>query len=143
MWEDDPNMVSSPKSGPNDPRTRWDRRIRRAQELQDHHPAAADPLRVYEVVLGFQRDLAGDLQQSVHLDQPLRQQIDIASLVSRFPAILALAIEHGTEPLRQQAQILQNAGAANWRKTLESAVDGTRVEPISPDSFFARACLQP
>jgi FdhE protein len=43
--------------------TVWNRRIERAQELEERYPAAAEILRFYRVIARFQRDMSLDLEE--------------------------------------------------------------------------------
>lgn len=137
-------MVWASKTGLDESPKGWERRIRRARELQDDHPAAADPLRFYELVLGFQRELASDFSKpAIRSDVPLREQIDVELVSSRFPDILALAAESGPEALRRRARAVQHESEASWRSMLQAGLEIARPNPSVLDGFFALACLQP
>ena len=136
-------MAITAKFGTLDHQSRWQRRIDRARELREQHPAAENPLQFYELVLEFQRDLAGDLQQVARPEVPLRKQVDLTVASLAMPSLLALVAKHGPEALRLHARSLRQTGETSWTSILESAlmVSGDEKSPL--DSFFARACLQP
>lgn len=135
--------MGTSKSGVSRRQSRWESRIQRARELQEQQPAAMAPLRFYEAVLGFQGELAGDFQPSIRSGIPLREQIDIATLSPRFPALLALAAKHGPEALSLHARNLQQAGEMKWQEILHSGLMVNGPDLSALDSFLARACLQP
>jgi len=124
-------------------RRQWDRRVRRARELRDRHPAAAAALGLYEEVLKFQADVAGDFTPAPHGEYSLREQIDIVYISSQVPSILTLAMEHGPSTLSQHARMLRDAGGVCWESMAEAAVTYAVAEMHPLDSFFFRACLQP
>src|SRR5436305_2075356 len=137
-----PTMPSVSNSTMAQLQNRWEHRLRRAQELQDRYPAAADPLRFYEIVLGFQHDVSRELTQQIRLETALREQLDLSFLTSKSPAILNLAIEHGPGHLREKAQSIHAAGEPALREMLESAI----VNDAKLDSsarFLAFAIFQP
>lgn len=122
---------------------RWENRIHRAQELQTQHPNTKDALQFYEGVLRFQLELAGEFNSAIRSNLGLREQIDPAAAIRKFPRLLSLADTSGLKPLTQHARALAEVGEKNWRSILESALVVDRTESNFLDSFFARACLQP
>jgi len=110
--------------------------------MREKHPAAAALLQFYEVVLGFQSELAEEFKAPIRGEVSLRGQIDVMAAALGIPSILALAARHGPEALRLHARNLQQEGETGWRRIFESALtDRTNLNPL--DNFFARACLQP
>jgi FdhE protein len=136
-------MALTAKVGLDDCQRRWENRIRRAQELQEKHSPAAAPLRFYEVILGFQGELAGQLKPSIRPEIPLREQIDVPVVALAIPSLLHLAAKHGPEALRLHARELHQAGETSWTRVIESALAVSGSDLGAFDSFFARACLQP
>lgn len=121
---------------------RWERRILRARELQGQYAAAAAPLRFYEEVLGFQRRLAEGFGVTARSGVPLREQIELAFVLSSMPRLLLLVSDHGPEVLRLHAQELLRAGESELRRILEVALPASLG--LSPfEDFIARASLQP
>jgi FdhE protein len=121
----------------------WERRISRARELQEQHPATAPVLSFYQKVLEFQRDIAIASKSSFSASRPLREQIDLPFAATRMPAILSLAIKSGPEALATSAKSLQEAGEAQWNELSRNAVLRTEFGSDFSGDFFARACLQP
>lgn len=135
-------MGLASKAGLSDSGKRWEIRIDRVRELQSVYRAAGTPLSFYEKVLGFQRSLADHFSVIFRPKVPLREQIDTAALSRSFSGLLALAAEHGPEPLSQRALTLQQADMTNWQRILQSALGVGLSDLNALDSFFARACLQ-
>jgi FdhE protein len=136
-------MALTAKAGLSDGQKRWENRIDRAQELQERHSAASALLKFYEVVLDFQRELAGQFKAPIRLEIPLREQIDVAGAYLAIPSLLAVVARQGPEALAQHARSLRQAGETSWTEILESTlmVSGSEQSPV--DSFFGRTCLQP
>jgi FdhE protein len=137
-----PVMAVTAKSGSSDCERRWRSRVRRAQELEERHRAAADPLRLYEIVLGFQSELASDFGAPVRPDVPLRGQIDLTVASLAIPSLLALVMKHGPEALSLHARGLRQSGETSWLRILDSAL-ANEPDQNALNSFLARACLQP
>lgn len=121
----------------------WEERILRCQELQALHAGAATALRFYEVVLGFQQELARELNSPFRPGLGIREQIEPTIVIGKLPRLLALASESSLEPLSHHARVLTEAGEKHWRSILESALAAGRADSNFLDSFFARVCLQP
>ena len=85
--------------------SKWDRRIERAHALAAAHPAAAEGLRFYERIAGFQRslyaDLEGALGSGLEARPPgsLREELDLGLLLPAFPGFLALVEAAAPAPL--------------------------------------------
>src|SRR5579862_1066552 len=120
---------------------RWENRIERARELQERHPAAAEAMRFYELVLEFQSKVTKKFNFKLDPQIPFRHQIDLFSLSTNFADLLDLTVRHGSGTLRSRAQELLNEGETNWRALLQSELVRSDLELL--DRFFARACLQP
>lgn len=135
-------MAWTAKAGPGDAQKRWENRIDRARELQEHQPAAATLLNFYIVLLEFQRQLAGDIKPTFRPGVMLREQIDITVASLCIPSLINLAAKHGPEALGHYARHLQQAGETSWRQILESTL-ASEAGANAFDSFFARVCLQP
>ena len=136
-------MALASKPEAEDCDTRWTNRILRARELREVHPANAAALRFYEAVLQFQFDIARLSTSPANAGVPLRDQIDLAFVSSRIPALFSLCVKFGPTALGMEASKLQEAGKAKWRELFESAISvNDRLESVTND-FFTRACLQP
>ncbi len=126
-----------------DARSRWEIRIRRAQELILRHSAISNAMRFYEATLEFQSEIAARSTTPADPTIPLRQQIDLTAVFNTMPSILAVSLARGPDALRADAQRLKEAGEGRWRQLIEAAVVSTQPLPIGSEDFFARACLQP
>lgn len=91
----------------------WDRRIARAAELESIHPAAAEMLRFYGAVAGYQR--------RVYLLAPP----DLPALAALIPELERVA----------------NRGGSISQQHLEAFARGEELDPV--ESFYARALLEP
>lgn len=123
---------------------RWNARIDRARELQEEYVSAAEALRFYEATLQFQREVSRRSKEVLNRNIELREQIDLSRVSPEVPGILKVAVDHGPEKLRAEAQRLQAAGEEEWREFLRRTLVPTGKDASDPaEDFFARACLQP
>src|SRR5690349_10209866 len=129
-------------SRPDDCQRRWQNRIRRSRELQNEDVAAVAPLRFYERILTFQRDLAGEFHASVDASLPIKEQIDLDLVCSRMPSLLRLAAEHGPDALAAHARRLEQSGEPSWRTVVQSALSANGGKAEILDVFLGRVCLQ-
>jgi FdhE protein len=111
--------------------------------LRDEYPPAAEILRFYEKVLGFQRTVALQSQYAVDAARPLAEQIDLPGACRHMTALLSLATVDGTEVLRQAARRLLQADEGARAQLLQAALRESTLAPDSVDGFFPLACLQP
>src|SRR5580698_6378172 len=79
-------------------RSKWDQRIRRADQLAAEHPFAAEVLRFYIWVVRLQKDLYADMPDG-----------------SRFPGFLTDIASVAPEPLAQSARSLKQCRPAYWQ----------------------------
>ena len=122
---------------------RWEKRVRRACDLQSEHPAAGPILRFYEAILRFQAEVGRSSPTALRLDTALSKQIDLSPLVSSIPSLLAVAMRDGTDALQSAAQRLREEGEGRWRTLLETSLSGDVNELDATEDFLSRACLQP
>jgi FdhE protein len=111
---------------------KWEKKIRRAQELAAAHPFAAQALTFYGHVAGFQRDLYLRLVESCPRGA-LRGAPDLSGLLPAFPSFLAFLGVVAPRPVAEAAAQLAAAGEKGWREGLE---DFWR----SPEETSLRAC---
>ena len=130
----------------------WDERIQRARELAAAQPSAAEGLRFYERVAGFQRSLYGRVEAELGSDKEtrppgsLRDELDLFVLLPAFPAFLGLVEAAAPGPLSRAAAELAGRGAARWQEALHELwradVDGAAT--LTPaEALIAWAFLQP
>jgi Protein involved in formate dehydrogenase formation len=126
----------------NDPK--WDRRIRRADELASTYPFYAEGLQYYARVAAFQKSLYGEIQSALahspksSADRPLRDELDLFLLLPKFSGFLSVIRQIAPAPLAQAAAGLAQRGPARWQRAIEdfwhgdSGVAGADREPLEP-----------
>jgi formate dehydrogenase accessory protein FdhE len=137
---------------------KWDRRIRRANELASSYPYSAEGLRYYTRVATFQKNLYREIQKAledtpkISCDRPLRDELDLFLLLPRFPEFLSVIRQIAPTPLAQVSSALAQKGPAAWQHAIEDfwygepelagAVDD--AGPVQPsDRVLAWIFLQP
>jgi FdhE protein len=129
----------------------WDRRIRRAEELAARHSSAAEALRFYGRIAGFQQSLYADLEarsgtaQRVRSPGTLRDGFELDLLLPHFAPFLALIQEAAPPPLAQSAAEL-SAGRERWGEVLEEfwRAGGPDTAALTPaEALIAWTFLQP
>lgn len=130
---------------------KFDRRIRRAQQLAAAHAYAAEGLRFYERLCGFQQSLyaalaaASGTAKSARPPGALRDELDLAFLLPWFGSFLTLLGEIAPAPLAEAAANLAGAGGPLGQDLL---VEFWRADPeiesaLPPlDKVIAWAFLQ-
>jgi len=104
---------------------KWDRRIRRANELASSYPFSAEGLRYYARVATFQKGVYGEIQKAlahsprISSDRPLRDELDFFLLLPKFPGFLSMIRQIAPAPLAQAAATLVMKGSAAWQHTIE------------------------
>jgi formate dehydrogenase accessory protein FdhE len=139
---------------------KWDRRIRRANELESTYPFAAEGLRYYARVVAFQKSLYADFGKAladspkISDDRPLRDELDLFLLLPRFSGFLSMIQYAAPAPLAEAAAHLAQKGTAGWQRAIEelwhdesvsdTAVDDAGpIEPADSDRLLAWIFLQP
>jgi FdhE protein len=122
----------------------WQERIRRAENLANQYPFAAEILGFYVHLARFQQDLHQRIEPetgktAISLSAPL----DFAALLAHFPKFLALVEDHAPERLAQLAHERRSASADAWSDLLNTAWSTTSEPPSKPVEFLAFAFLQP
>jgi formate dehydrogenase accessory protein FdhE len=137
---------------------KWDRRIRRADELASSYPFAAEGLRYYARVATFQKGVYGKIRNAladsprISSDRPLRDELDLFLLLPKFPEFLSLIQEIAPGPLAQASGALAQRGPAAWQRAIEhfwhgepelaGSMDDTE-QAESSDRVLAWMFLQP
>jgi len=104
---------------------KWDRRIRRANELTNSYPFAAEGLRFFSRVTTFQKGLYAEFQRSLAgskktpADMPLRNELDFFLLLPNFGPFLSVIREAAPAPLAQAAAAFAQRGSAQWQRVIE------------------------
>jgi formate dehydrogenase accessory protein FdhE len=125
---------------------KWDRRIRRANELASTYPFSAEGLRYYARVATFQKDVYEEIRKAlensprISSDHPLRDELDFPLLLPKFPGFLSVIQEIAPALLAQAAAALALKGSAAWERTIEdfwySDSDLARIEDVEQDESF-------
>ena len=133
----------------------YDARIRRAEHLAAQHPFAAEVLRFYSSVAGFQKDFHAELKRSLASQLTSRlagsgrggMPAGAADLLaSRFPSFLSIIEKSGPPPLAAAAGAISSADRRSMLSLLDAywEVGGTNDQGIGPFAqFIPRAFAQP
>ncbi len=130
----------------------WEKRLERARQLSTLYPFASEILKFYEQIASFQRDIyehvraaCGDRVEK-RASGSLRDELDLAVLLPRFPSFLGLIERAGTSSLAQCARELSTQDSEAWMSLLARywSANG-QGQTVADNSviFFARAFLQP
>jgi hypothetical protein len=109
----------------NDANAKWDRRIRRANELVSSCPFSAEGLRYYVRVATFQKSFYREIQKALagspktSPDRPLRDELDLFLLLPKFPEFLSLIEQIAPGPLAAASGSLAQKGPAAWQHAIE------------------------
>ena len=117
--------------------SKWDHRIRRADQLAEAHPFAAEALRFYSHVARFQKDLYSGMAGL---------GADLRPLLPHLPGFLKHIAAAAPAPLAQCAHDLQGRDQAQWLDALNSfwrAVPEFQQEPGRAPEVLAFLFLQP
>jgi len=114
-------------------RSKWDQRIRRADELAAQHPFAAEGLLFYSHVTRFQKDLYANMAGV---------GADLSLLAPRFPDFLKHLAAAAPEPLAQCARDLQKSEPAAWLMALNSFwLGASEFQPAPGRARELLACI--
>jgi formate dehydrogenase accessory protein FdhE len=104
---------------------KWDRRIRRANELVSSYPFSAEGLRYYARVATFQKGFYREIQKAlagspkISSDRPLRDELDLSLILPKFPEFLSTIRQIAPAPLAQASRALAQKGRAAWQYAIE------------------------
>jgi hypothetical protein len=118
---------------------KWDRRIRRANELATTHPFAAEGLRFYERLARFQKSLYFEIEAACGRSKvprtpgALRREFDSFLLLPRFAPFLSLVVQIAPPPLAQSARELVAQSGVHWEEILVSFWDASLGSPVNLD----------
>ena len=128
----------------------WQQRIRRAEELASAHPYAAEMLRFYALLTGFQEKLYRKLETASSRTPMLASHKQLAGppelpeLLSSFGEFLSFVKEVGPARSAQIADDLKGHGQRSWGEFLNQFWSGSAAGDSSEsESLFARSFLQP
>ena len=120
--------------------SKWDQRLRRADELAAAHPFAAEGLRFYAQLAGFQKSLYEGLGPG---NGVLQGDWDHTVLLPWFAPFLRLIQQIAPQPLAQSTASLSAAGESRWTVLLDDFWRGNAEEHDPAESLLAWAFLQP
>lgn len=131
----------------------WDQRIERARELAAAHPFAAEGLRFYERIAGFQKSLYANLlagkgmQRTPRVPQTpgsLRDELELLLLLPWFASYLSFVQDIAPSPLAQSAAALSAAGGTRWEEVLDEFWRAPDAAPLTEaEALIAWTFLQP
>jgi len=111
----------------------YDKRIKRAEHLAAEYPFAAKPLKFYERIARFQKELFSTLvkertEETIsRTNGDLRTELNLMVLLPKYPNFLALVEANAPHPLSAAAKELSRDGSASWIALLsEYWADGAR-----------------
>jgi formate dehydrogenase accessory protein FdhE len=104
---------------------KWDRRLRRANELASAYPSSAEGMSYYARVATFQKSLYSEIQKAltdsprISADRPLRDELDLFLLLPRIASFLSMIQEIAPVPLAEAATSLAEKGTGGWQRAIE------------------------
>lgn len=123
----------------------WQQRIRRAQELSQRYPFAAEILNFYVHMAEFQEKLSDALSGYVITQSDSNPpELDIstaAKLTARFGSFLSLAEKYGPAALAETTRQIRARGEASWSDLLQVA--WADFSPTDARGVLAQSFLQP
>jgi len=105
---------------------KWDRRIRRANDLASTHAFAAQGLHFYSRVATFQKSLYAEVDKAlgdspkISGDRPLRDELDLFLLLPNLSPFLSLIQQAAPPQLAQAASALAQKGSSAWQRMIEN-----------------------
>ena len=131
-------------------RSKWDRRIQRADELAAAHDFAAEVMRFYKRIAGLQKSLysyfgtASDCTANKHAANLRDEGPNLPLLLVKFPEFLSQVETFATQPFVEAARRLRTDGKARWRELLGSVwQNATDFTPDGAEAVLAWIFLQP
>jgi FdhE protein len=124
--------------------TRWQQRIRRAQQLTAEYPFAAEILGFYVHVARFQESLHQRLERTWAKKGPasLPELPESPELLNSFPSFISLVEEKAPARFALVSHDLRNS-PGSWSDLLRHCCSATDAPPNTPQEFLALAFLQP
>lgn len=126
-------------------RSKWDQRIRRAEELAAAHPFAAEVLGFYKHVASFQKALYTYVEGAWN-GSSLDTDLNLHVLLPKFPEFLSYIESVAPQPIARCACDLKAQGAGRWRELLTSywrAASDFQHTPGHIEALLAWVFLQP
>jgi FdhE protein len=131
-------------------RSKWEQRIRRADDLAAAHPFAAEVLQFYKRIAGLQKWLYSHFEEAYDRGAVTRilslrhQELNLPLLLPKFPEFLSETETFATPPFVEAARRLRTGGESRQREALTSCwQNATDFTPTGPESVLAWIFLQP
>ena len=133
-------------------RSKWDRRIERADALTAAHPFAAEVLQFYKRIATFQQALysqgagAGSNQSGKRVSSLPQQDLDVHRLLPKFAEFLSTVETCAPQLTAESARDLFAQGTERWLDLLTSfwrAARDFELSPGQPEVLLAWMFLQP
>jgi FdhE protein len=133
-------------------KSKWDQRMQRADDLSVAHPFAAEVLRFYKHVAGFQKALYshfegtegnGSKKRVSHLSG---EDLNLHLLLPKFPEFLSNVSTVAPQPVAQAARDLKMQGPGRWQDCLTSCwgtAPDFQPDPGHNEALLAWLFLQP
>jgi len=106
--------------------SKWEQRIRRADELAAAHPFASEILRFYKHIASLQKLLYGYVEEKSDSKNErtaaslLRNNPELDLVLPEFPEFLSGVAKVAPQPISQVASDLRTKGSERWRELLTS-----------------------
>ncbi|HTD23715.1 MAG TPA: formate dehydrogenase accessory protein FdhE [Terriglobales bacterium] len=143
-------------------RSKWERRIQRAEELASAHPFAAEVLQFYKHIAGFQQALYSHIETS-YIEAAndnasnkkasgllpaglLPEDLDLPLLLPKFSEFLSAVEKVAPQPIAQSAADLNAQGDGRWQDLLTSywrTAPDFQPTPEHTETLLAWIFLQP
>jgi FdhE protein len=123
----------------------WQKRERRATELAEDNPPAAEVLHFYAAVLHFQAEIFAHAITRYAIDpaRPLRSQMDLEYAAGWIPNFCKMVEKHAPDQLAAVARELRMKSVGEIGEVLTAVASTPLYDPSSLVQFFGRAVLQP
>jgi FdhE protein len=119
---------------------KWDRRLRRATDLAAKYPFAAEGLRFYSGLAGFQKSLYQGLTPG---NGALQGGLERSALLPWLAPFLTFVQQIAPSPLAQSAAALSAAGENRWVELLDEFWQEGAASLDPTEALLAWAFLQP
>src|SRR5579863_2199871 len=126
--------------------SKWDRRMGRADELATAHPFAADVLRFYKSVVGFQRQLYLHFEKAEGSNGKdrspglLPEDLNLSLLLPKFPEFLSSVATVAPPEIAGSANDLKSQSPERWKDLLYyhwHSLSDFRATPGQSEALFA------
>jgi FdhE protein len=133
-------------------RSKWEQRIRRADELAAAHSFAAEVLQFYKRIAGVQKGLYSHFEGTCayahgagrRISNLRHEELNLSLLLPKFPEFLSQIETFASRPFVEAAGRLKSHGEGGWRQALTSCwQNATDFTPTGPEFVLAWIFLQP